>query len=82
VEVYLVPQRFTFDGAVLVKKLRIAGTLKPGATRQVSVGKVTIPANVAPGTYWLGYYLRDPKDRYPANNRAWSNAEVTLTVGR
>jgi len=80
VEVYLVPKRFSFDGAVLLKRIRVQGTLKPGATRQVNVGKVTVPAKVPPGTYWLGYYLRDPKDRYPANNGAWSNADVTLTV--
>jgi len=80
VEVYLVPKRFSFEGAVLVKTVRIAGTLKPGATRQVNVGKVLIPAKVKSGTYWLGYYLRDPKDQYKANNGAWSNADVTLTV--
>jgi len=81
VEVYLAPQRLSFEGAVRVKTIRVQGTLKPGATRQVSVGKITIPASVPSGTYWLGYYLRDPKDRYPANNGAWSNADVTLTVG-
>lgn len=81
VEVYLAPQRLSFEGAVRVKTIRVQGTLKPGATRQLSVGKVAIPANLLPGTYWLGYYLRDPKDRYPANNGAWSNADVTLTVG-
>jgi hypothetical protein len=80
VEVYLVPKRFSFEGAVLIKTVRVQGILKPGATRQVNVGKITIPAKVPPGTYWLGYYLRDPRDRYPANNGAWSNADVTLTV--
>jgi hypothetical protein len=65
---------------VQIKTIRVQGTLQPGATRQVSVGKVRLPANVPSGTYWLGYYLRDPKDRYPANNGAWSNADVTLTV--
>jgi hypothetical protein len=82
VEVYLVPQRFSFEGALRVKTLRVQGILKPGATRQVSVGKVAIPSKVPPGTYWLGYYLRDSKDQYKANNGAWSNADVTLTVGR
>lgn len=80
VEVYLVPKRLTFEGAVLVKRVRVQGVLKPGATRQLNPGKITIPANTAPGTYWLGYYLRDSKDRYPANNGAWSNVDVTLTV--
>lgn len=80
VEVYLVPQRFTFEGAVLVKRVRLQGSLDPGATRQVSVGKVQVPGSLPAGTYYLAYYLRDPKDAYPANNGAWSNADVTLAV--
>ncbi|MEA2560756.1 MAG: hypothetical protein QOH06_2260 [Acidobacteriota bacterium] len=82
VEVYLVPRRFSFEGAVLVKTVRVQGVLKSGVTRQVNVGKILIPTKVPPGTYWLGYYLRDSKDQYKANNGAWSNADVTLTVGR
>jgi hypothetical protein len=82
VEVYLVPKRFSFEGAVLLKTVRVPGILKSGATRQVKVGQILIPAKVPPGTYWLGYYLRDSKDQYKANNGAWSNADVTLTVGR
>jgi hypothetical protein len=82
VDVYLAPQRLSFEGAIRIKTIRVAGTLKPGATKQVSVGKVVIPANVPAGTYWLGYYLNDSKDRYKANNGAWSNADVTLSVGR
>jgi hypothetical protein len=80
VEVYLAPRRLSFEGAVRIKTIRVQGTLKPGATKQVSVGKVVIPANVPAGTYWLAYYLNDSKDRYKANNGAWSNADVTLTV--
>lgn len=80
VEVYLVSKRFSFEGAVLIKTVRVPGVLKPGATRQVNVGKILIPAKVTPGTYWLGYYLRDSKDQYKANNGAWSNADVTLIV--
>lgn len=80
VEVYLVPRRFTFDGAVRVKTVRLGGSLQPGAVRQVSLGKVRIPASLPAGTYYLAYSLRDPRDVYPANNRAWSNADVTLTV--
>jgi hypothetical protein len=44
------------------------------------VGKVRIPGNLPEGTYWLAYYLRDPKDGYPDNNSSWSNFDVTLTV--
>lgn len=80
VEVYLAPQRLSFEGAVRVKTIRVQGILKSGATRQVSVGKVRIPGNLPAGTYWLAYHLPDSKDAYPANNSAWSNYDVTLTV--
>jgi hypothetical protein len=80
VEVYLAPQRLSFEGAVKVKTIRVAGNLASGATKKVSVGKVRIPGNLPAGTYWLAYYLRDSKDAYPANNASWSNYDVTLTV--
>jgi hypothetical protein len=80
VEVYLAPQRLSFEGAVKVKTIRVPGNLASGATKKVSVGKVRIPSNLPAGTYWLAYYLRDPKDAYPANNSSWSNFDVTLTV--
>jgi hypothetical protein len=80
VEVYLAPQRLSFEGAVRVKTIRVAGTLASGATKKVSVGKVRIPGNLPAGTYWLAYYLNDSKDEVPANNGSWSNYDVTLTV--
>ena len=80
VEVYLAPQRLSFEGAVKIKTVRVPGTLASGATKQVKVGKIKIPGNVPSGTYWLAYYLRDSKDAFQANNAAWSNYDVTLTV--
>jgi hypothetical protein len=80
VEVYLAPQRLSFEGAVKVKTIRVAGNLASGATKKVSVGKVRIPGNLPAGTYWLAYYLPDSKDAWPANNASWSNYDVTLTV--
>jgi uncharacterized membrane protein len=80
VEVYLAPQRLSFEGALKVKTIRVAGNLASGATRQVKVGKVRIPGNLPAGTYWLTYYLRDSKDAFQANNASWSNYDVTLTV--
>jgi uncharacterized membrane protein len=80
VEVYLAPQRLSFEGAVKVKTMRVAGTLVSGATKKVSVGKVRIPGDLPPGTYWLAFYLPDSKDAWPANNASWSNYDVTLTV--
>lgn len=82
VEVYLAPQRLSFEGAVRVKTLRVPGTLASGAIKQLSVGKLTIPGNLPAGTYWLAYYLRDSKDAFQANNSAWSNYDLTLTVSR
>ncbi|MES1244300.1 MAG: hypothetical protein ABUT39_22025 [Acidobacteriota bacterium] len=80
VEVYLAPQRLSFEGAVKVKTIRAAGNLASGATKKVSVGKVRIPGNLPAGTYWLAFYLRDSKDAWQANNASWSNYDVTLTV--
>ena len=82
VEVYLVPQRFSMDDAIRIKTLRVPGSLASGATKRLNVGKIRLPANVPSGTYYLAYHLSVPKDGYPANNDAWSNWDVTLTVGR
>lgn len=80
IEIYLVPQRFSFEGAVLLKKIRLQGTVKPSTVQTVKPGKLRVPPRTAPGTYYLAYYLRDPKDAYPANNAAWSNYDVTIDV--
>jgi hypothetical protein len=80
IEIYLVPARFSFEGAVLLKKIRLQGTVKPSAVQTVKPGKLLVPPQTAPGTYYLAYYLRDPKDAYPANNGTWSNYDVTIDV--
>lgn len=80
IEVYLTPRRLSFEGAVKVKTLRVPGSLASGAIKHVSVGKVRIPGNLPAGTYWVAYYLRDSKDNFQANNAAWSNYDLTLTV--
>lgn len=80
IEVYLAPQRLSFEGAVKIKTIRVPGSLASGAVKHVSVGKVRIPGNLPAGTYWLAYYLRDSKDNFQANNAAWSNYDLTLTV--
>lgn len=80
IEIYLVPQRFSFEGAVLLKKIRLQGTVKPSATQTVKPGKLLVPPRTPPGTYYLAYYLRDPKDAWPANNATWSNYDVTIDV--
>lgn len=80
IEIYLVPQRFSFEGAVLLKKIRLQGTVKPSGVQTVKPGKLLVPPQTAPGTYYLAYYLRDPKDAWPANNATWSNYDVTIDV--
>ena len=80
VEVYLVPQRLSLDGAVLIKRLKVRGTVPVGGTMRVNVGSIRVPPKAREGTYFLAFYLRDPKDAYQGNNAAWSNEDVTLTV--
>lgn len=82
VELYLVPKRFSFKKAIFLKRLRPGGSLDPGALRNVTFGPVTVPRSVRPGTYYLAFRLVDPRDRYQANNTAWSSYDVQLEVLR
>ena len=80
VEVYLAPERLSLEGAVLLKKARVGGTVRVGGTQRVSLGSLRVPPQAPAGTYYLAFYLRDPKDVYQGNNGAWSNGDVTVTV--
>ena len=80
VEVYLAPERLSLDGAVLLKRTRVRGTVRAGGTLRVTLGSQRIPPQTQAGTYYLAFYLRDPKDAYQGNNGAWSNEDVTVTV--
>jgi hypothetical protein len=80
VEVYLTPQRLSFERAIRVKTIRYRSILQPAAVQQIAVGRVVVPRNVPPGTYYLGFLFRDARDAYPDNNAAWSNEGVTLQV--
>jgi hypothetical protein len=80
VEVYLAPRRMTFDGAIRIRTIRVQGTVKPSATQALTLSKLTVPANVPPGTYYIAFYLRQAKDAYANNNGAWTNFDRTLTV--
>lgn len=80
VEVYLTPRRFSFDGAARMKTVRIKGTLKSGDVLPVTLKKLSIPSSTRPGTYYLGFKLRDSKDEYSGNNSAWSIEGVTVEV--
>lgn len=80
VEVYLVPQRFSMEGAIVVKRLRVQGTLPSGALRNFDVGRIKVPRTVPSGTYFLAFHLKAAGDEYPPNDFAWSDSAVTLTV--
>lgn len=80
VEVYLTPRRFSLDGAILLRKIRVGGTIPPGEVRSLSIGRSKLPGSVPAGTYYFAFVLRDPKDAYQANNRAWSNDDVKVAV--
>lgn len=82
VDVYLTPSRFSLQGAILVKKLRPAGTIQRGDVLNVTPGRLTVPASAPAGTYFLAFVLKDGKDVYPANNTAWSDYNVTVRVVR
>jgi hypothetical protein len=80
VEVYLTPRRFSLEGAVKVKQLRVRATIAPGDIRNVGVGRITAPASLPPGVYFLAFRLRASGDAYRGNDTAWSDFNVTLTV--
>ncbi|HYO11640.1 MAG TPA: hypothetical protein VE685_00415 [Thermoanaerobaculia bacterium] len=82
VEVYLTPSRFSLAGAILVKRLRASGTIQRGGILTVTPGRLTVPASTPPGTYFLAFVLKDAKDVFQENNRAWSDYNVTLRVVR
>ncbi|MFY9824828.1 MAG: hypothetical protein WAM82_25845 [Thermoanaerobaculia bacterium] len=77
VEVYLVPRRFSLDGAILLKRATFRLRLAQGATQDLNPGTLTVPRKIAPGNYYFAFVLRDPKDAYQANNTAWG---VRFTV--
>jgi hypothetical protein len=62
VEVYLAPARLSFDGAVLVKRVKVRGKILPGGTLQVKLSGFKVPRGTPAGTYSLAYLLRDAKD--------------------
>jgi len=82
VEVYLSPARLSFDGAVLLQKAKVRGKIPSGGTLQVKLKGLKVPRGTPTGTYYLAYFLRDPKDAYQDNNAAWGLDGFTVTVAR
>lgn len=81
-EVYLAPQRFSSAGAILLKRIKVEGTLGSGEARTVELGQAKVPDNTPAGTYVFLVVLNDPKDAYQANNRAWTDDFFKFTVTR
>lgn len=80
VEVYLAPERLSFEGAVLLQRATVRGRIPSGGTLQVKLKNLKVPRGTPAGAYSLAYFLRDPKDAYQDNNAAWSLDGVTVTV--
>ena len=82
IEVYLVPQRFSFSGSIFLKSIRYAATVNPSTTTRLGINTLTVPRSARAGTYYLAFFLRDPTDARQGNNSAWSNHDVTVVVTR
>lgn len=80
VEVYLAPRRFSLEGAILLRRVRVRGTVPAGAVRELVVGRVQVPRTVPPGGYYLAFRLLAGGDEHPGNDVAWSNHDVKLKV--
>lgn len=82
VAVYLVPQRFSMDGGILLKKFKLKGAVGSGEAKALALGAVKVPASVPAGSYYFAFVLEVSGDGYLANNRAWSDPDVKITVTR
>lgn len=82
VKVYLVPQRFSMDGAILLKTIKFRGKINSGEIKTLALAQAKVPASVPAGSYYFAFELDVTGDAYPANNRAWSNHDVKVTVTR
>jgi hypothetical protein len=79
VDVYLVPRRFSLEGAIRLKRVNVRMKLARGAAQDLKLGTITLPRKTAPGLYYFAFVLRDPKDTYQDNNTAWGSARLTVT---
>lgn len=82
VDVYLTPRRLDWTGSSYIGTLRYRTTIRvfPNSTSYLTVGRLTIPFHVAPGTYYVAFLLRDSKDKYQGNNAAWGIDGTAITV--
>ncbi|HVF59352.1 MAG TPA: matrixin family metalloprotease [Thermoanaerobaculia bacterium] len=82
VEIYLVPQRFSWNGSHYLQTARFTTTLDSFSTVFLSLGTIRVPTTVPAGTYFLGYFFRDTKDANGSNNSAWSEWNNVVRVTR
>ena len=75
-------KRFSLEGSILLKRIRLRGTVRAGRGPALALGRVKLPASVRAGSYYFAFVLVVPRDGYPANNRAWSNPDAKITVTR
>lgn len=80
VEVFLVPRRFSLEGAIFLKRSRLRTTIERAALNHVVLGTVKVPRTAPPGVYYLAFRLKLAGDEYAGNDVAWSPYHVTLTV--
>lgn len=80
VEVYLCPERMSWDGARQVKVLQFSDTIGTFTTYFAGAGSVTVPPNFPLGTYFLGLFLRDDNDDVMYNNSSWGRYPHTIRV--
>ncbi|HVS00894.1 MAG TPA: matrixin family metalloprotease [Thermoanaerobaculia bacterium] len=82
VEVYLTPTRGSLTGSVRLKSVRFRLNARSGDIWQLRFSTLKVPRTVRPGTYSVAFVLKDPRDRFAANNVAWSIYDATVTVTR
>jgi hypothetical protein len=82
-EVYLTPTRFSWAGAIYLGTVRTKSVVKPNGILRIGFApgySLRVPGGTPRGTYHLGFFIRDPKDRFQGNNSAWSDSNVSVTV--
>lgn len=82
VEIYLVPQRLSWNNSRYLKTVSFTVNVQPFSTVYLNLGSIKIPTNVPNGTYFVGYFIRDTNDGNQNNNSAWSDWNGTVRVTR
>lgn len=76
IEVYLTPQRISFDHSIYLGTLRYSDVVHPfpnSSIHRLNTGPLTVPANTPSGLYAVAFFLRDNGDGLQGNNSAWTD---------